>query len=261
MLEDDIYALLSTDASIQAVLNAANNVYVGYIPKGSPVSPSIVIQITHTQRLKGADGTNGLQMKRVQTDSRHVKAGVARQISSAVLNLLKDLSGNLATTSVQGVIPGKDMDMGLEPSDGGEVFRRLNDFDVWHVDGAGVVPYTPIAPTVLGANAGYIEGVPIAATPPADGQGLVYDAVAKTWKPGTVSGSGANFAGPETPTGAIDGVNAAFTLAHTPLGLQLFRNLGLAVEGIAFSRVTNVVTFNAGYIPQPGDSLVAFYRF
>jgi hypothetical protein len=261
MLETDIYALLSTDASIQA-LGASGNVYEGFIPKGFPVSPSLVIQIPNTQRLKGADGTNKLQMKRLQIDSRHVKAGAARQLAGAVVALIEDLSGSLPTTNIQGVIPGKDMDMGLEPSDSGYVFRRLTDFDVWHTDGAGSVPYTPIAPTVLGANAGYIEGVPISATLPTSGQALVYDTASGMWKPGTVSGGG-NFAGAETPVGVINGVNAVFTLANTPIGssLQLFKNIGLTVEGIAYSRAANVVTFNAGYIPQTGDSLVAFYRF
>src|ERR1041384_3501016 len=137
MLETDIYALLSTDASIQAVLNAANNIYSGFIPKGFPVSPSIVLQVTHTERLKASDGTNALKMKRLQVDSRHVKAGEARQISDAIVALLEDFSGNLISTNVQGVIPGKDMDMGLEPSDSGSVFRRLTDFDIWHTEGGG----------------------------------------------------------------------------------------------------------------------------
>lgn len=261
MLEPDIFALLSTDASMQA-LEASANVYIGFIPKGSPVSNSIVIQLVPgTQRIKASDGTNGLIAKKLRLNSRHKDAGKALVLSNAVLKLLQDLSGSLPTTTVQGVIAGDEVDAGLEPSDSGYVFRRYNDFQFWYVDGAGSVPYTPIAPTVLGANAGYVEGVPIAATAPADGQALVYDATLKEWKPGTVAGGSGNFAGPETPSGVIDGVNAVFTFLHTPLGLQLFKNIGLTVEGIAFSRAANIVTFNAGYIPQPGDSLTAFYRF
>jgi hypothetical protein len=134
MLEDDIYTLLSTDASIQAVLNAANNIYDGFIPRGFPVSPSIVYQIKETRRLKASDGTNALTMKLLQTDSRHIKAGEARLINRAVVNLLKDKSGSLLTTNILGVIPGKDMDMGLEPSVSGYVFRCLADFQIWYTD-------------------------------------------------------------------------------------------------------------------------------
>jgi hypothetical protein len=264
MLETDIFSLLSTDAGIQA-LGASGNVYDGFIPKGMPVSPSIAIQLVPgTQRIKAADGTNALIAKKLRINSRHAQSGKALILANAVQKLLQDLSGNLATTSVQGVISGDEVDMGIEPSDSGYVFRRYNDFQFWYVDGAGSVPYTPIAPTIVGANAGYIEGVPISAAAPTDGQGLVYDVASGMWKPGTVSGGGGgNFAGAEVPSGAIDGVNAVFTLLHTPIGgsLQLFKNLGITIEGIAYTRAANVVTFNASYIPQSGDSVVAFYRY
>jgi hypothetical protein len=213
MLEDDIFALLSTDASIQSAMGGQNNVYVGYVPKGSQISPSLVIQIPATTRLKGSDGTNALTMKRVQVDCRHVMAGVARKMGEAVIALLKDLSGSLPTTNVQGVIPGKEMDMPIEPGDSGYVARRLTDFDFWFYDGAGSVPYTPIAPTALGANAGYIEGIPVSAAAPADGQALFYNATAGKWQPGNLSTSGAR---PLTISGTLNGVNPTFTLSGAP---------------------------------------------
>lgn len=268
MLETDIFALLSTDASIQA-LGASGNVYDGFIPKGLPVSPSIMIQLVPgTQRLKASDGTNGLKAKKLRLNSRHKDKGKASILANAVQNLLQDLSGNLATTYVQGVISVDEVDMGLEPSDSGNVFRRYNEFQFWHVDGAGSVPYTPIAPTILGANAGYIEGVPISAAAPTDGQGLVYDVASGMWKPGTVSGSGSsNFADSETPAGAINGTNgsdgnAVFTLAHSPLGTPILLKNGQGMtRGVAYTLATNVLTYLAPYIPVAGDNHAIWYRF
>jgi hypothetical protein len=72
-----------------------------------------------------------------------------------------------------------------------------------------------------------------------------------------------NFVQNETPTGTIDGVNAAFTLANTPTAgtLQLYKN-GIrqrAGAGNDFTVATATITFEAGNLPQTGDILLADY--
>jgi hypothetical protein len=68
------------------------------------------------------------------------------------------------------------------------------------------------------------------------------------------------FVDQEVPAGAVDGVNATFTLANTPSGLHAFVNGLLQLEGVHFTRVANVLTFTAGNIPQSGDQIRASYR-
>jgi hypothetical protein len=72
------------------------------------------------------------------------------------------------------------------------------------------------------------------------------------------------FADNETPGGAVDGVNNAFTLAHSPApaaGLRLYRNGLLMQQGagkdytLAAAAITTITT------PQAADVLLAFYRY
>lgn len=74
-----------------------------------------------------------------------------------------------------------------------------------------------------------------------------------------------NFADNETPSGSIDGTNAAFTLAHTPSpvgSLQLYKNGQLMIAGGAdYTLVTATATFVAGAKPKTGDVLIASYRY
>lgn len=272
MLETDLYNLLSTDASIAGATGTPASIYLGAIPKGQPDSNAVVIQVTNTLRDKGYDVTSQLVNKRVQFDSYHVKYPLALQLSNAVLNLIKDMSGNLATVNVQGVIPDKDIDLGEEPGDTGYVFRRMLDFEILHSDltGQGGTPFVPIAAPVAGANAAYLEGIPIAAGTPTNGQTLVYSAADQRWELGTVQGGGssANFADDETPAGAINGTtgndgNAVFTWAHSPVsGSLLFTKNGqVMIAGVAYTLAGNVATFNSGYIPVTGDVLAGWYRY
>jgi hypothetical protein len=72
-----------------------------------------------------------------------------------------------------------------------------------------------------------------------------------------------NVADPETPAGAVNGVNANFTLNGIPLpaaSLQVFRNGLLQKVGVDYTVAVNVVTFLPVSIPQPGDILQATYR-
>ena len=71
------------------------------------------------------------------------------------------------------------------------------------------------------------------------------------------------FADSESPSGAIDGVNAVFHLAAAPApstSLLLYRN-GLAMKQSAdYTLSGSSITFLAASIPQPGDVLLASYR-
>lgn len=72
-----------------------------------------------------------------------------------------------------------------------------------------------------------------------------------------------NFVHGEVPTGSVDGVNAAFTLANTPTAgtLRVFKN-GIRQKigaGNDYTLAAAVVTFEAGNLPQTGDVLLCDY--
>lgn len=72
---------------------------------------------------------------------------------------------------------------------------------------------------------------------------------------------GLRFSDNEAITGAVDGVNAAFTLARTPdpaASLRLYVN---GVRDSGFTLAGAVVTFGVGSIPQVGDELAAWFRY
>ena len=71
------------------------------------------------------------------------------------------------------------------------------------------------------------------------------------------------FTDAEVPAGAINGVNATFTLANTPnpaSSLVLFRNGMAQKSGVDFTLTGATVQFLTAAIPQAGDSLLAWYR-
>jgi hypothetical protein len=71
------------------------------------------------------------------------------------------------------------------------------------------------------------------------------------------------FADAEVPSGTINGVTTAFTLAHTPspaASLKLFKNgQELIAGGADYTLATATIT--AVTAPATGDTLIAFYRF
>ncbi len=74
----------------------------------------------------------------------------------------------------------------------------------------------------------------------------------------------ASFSDGETPAGAVNGSNTAFTLAFVPsppASLELYRNGLLMKAGTDFTLNGNAITFLAGSTPQVGDLLVASYRY
>lgn len=69
--------------------------------------------------------------------------------------------------------------------------------------------------------------------------------------------------GMETPAGAINGVNNAFTLSAAPLpaaSLQLYRNGLLQKAGVDFTIAVNTITFLPVSTPRTGDILQATFR-
>ncbi len=77
------------------------------------------------------------------------------------------------------------------------------------------------------------------------------------------TGGGVQYSDGEIPGGTINGANATFTLANSPSpapSLELFRN-GIAQKAtVDYSLTGSTVQFLTGAVPQPGDSLLAWYR-
>jgi hypothetical protein len=103
------------------------------------------------------------------------------------------------------------------------------------------------------------------ATAPTAGQILVATSgTAANWQ--NQSGlAPANFVDNEVPTGTINGSNATFTLASTPsagTNVKLYLNGTYMRQGASedYQISGTTITFNAGQIPQTGDTLVANYR-
>jgi len=79
----------------------------------------------------------------------------------------------------------------------------------------------------------------------------------------TVSISGVGFVDAETPAGTMNGTNTSFTLSQVPspvTSTTLYRN-GLRLSaGLDYTISSNSITFSSGYQPQPGDTLLCWYR-
>jgi hypothetical protein len=79
----------------------------------------------------------------------------------------------------------------------------------------------------------------------------------------TPSIPGMGFVDQEVPAGAINGVNAAFTLSQTPSpgsSLAVYRNGLRLTSSVDYSLTGAVVTFVGAFVPQSGDSLTCSYR-
>lgn len=74
-----------------------------------------------------------------------------------------------------------------------------------------------------------------------------------------------SFADAETPSGAINGTNLAFTLAHAPnpaLSLRLYKNGILLLQNSDYVLSGSAITFSdTTKTPHTGDSLIGFYRY
>lgn len=79
--------------------------------------------------------------------------------------------------------------------------------------------------------------------------------------PGTIPGVG--FVDQETPSGTLNGVNAAFTLSRTPApssSLAFYRNGLRLTSGVDYTLSGAVVTFVTAFAPQANDTLTCSYR-
>jgi len=88
------------------------------------------------------------------------------------------------------------------------------------------------------------------------------DALLASYRLG-VTLSGIGFVDSETPAGALDGINAGFTLSQVPnpaSSLAVFRNGVRLKSGVDYTNAANGITFTSGLLPQPGDVLVCSYR-
>jgi len=79
----------------------------------------------------------------------------------------------------------------------------------------------------------------------------------------SVSIPGVGFVDQETPAGAINGVNAAYTLSQSPSpssSLVVYRNGVRLTAGVDYTAVGQAITFGSTLVPQTGDTLVCSYR-
>lgn len=73
-----------------------------------------------------------------------------------------------------------------------------------------------------------------------------------------------NFIDGETPGGVVDGANVTFTLANSPsptTTLHVFRNGVRQKSGFDYILSGGTITFLSVSTPQPGDTLLADYRY
>lgn len=80
---------------------------------------------------------------------------------------------------------------------------------------------------------------------------------------GTSGPCAANYVDDETPAGAIDGINTAFSIASEPYpltSLRVYRNGLLQRAGVDYNASGTTIIFTSVSIPQTGDALMTTYR-
>lgn len=68
----------------------------------------------------------------------------------------------------------------------------------------------------------------------------------------------------EIPAGTLDGNNTSFALTHAPYpaaSILLLRNGVALKQGVDFNLSGKTITFTSSSVPQPADTLQAFYRY
>ena len=78
---------------------------------------------------------------------------------------------------------------------------------------------------------------------------------------GTI-GSGVNLAESEIPSGTINGTNRTFTLANAPVSgsIKVFSD-GIRINPNQYTVSTTTLTFNAGSVNIPVNTLLVDYRY
>jgi hypothetical protein len=139
------------------------------------------------------------------------------------------------------------------PTQIGDVVGLTNALSVRPTEGVGFA----IGRAAIINTAGQIEGA----------VGNVGDCVHVDGSSGACGGGGglaSLYSDSETPTGVLDGNNVVFTLrfAPSPAGsLDLYLNGLLMTQGTDYTLTTNAIHFFLRSTPQPGDVLVASYRY
>jgi hypothetical protein len=80
---------------------------------------------------------------------------------------------------------------------------------------------------------------------------------------GTGSAGSTVFVDAEIPSGTLDGVNSAFTLASAPnpaSSLAVYRNGLLLKQNLDYTLSSNSMIFQPGAVPRAADMLLAYYR-
>lgn len=102
---------------------------------------------------------------------------------------------------------------------------------------------------------------------------IIFGAIALTYTPAVAQTTVANFADEEVLQGTLDGVNNTFRIVRAPLpwiSLKVFENgirLRRCRDGVAgpcdYTLVApfNTIVFQPNSQPQPGDLLLADYRY
>ncbi len=134
-----------------------------------------------------------------------------------------------------------------------EVTGLTNALSVRPQEGVGFA----IGRTAIINSAGQIEGA----------AGNLGDCVHVDGTSGACGGGGgltSLYSDGETPSGTLNGTNAAFTLQYAPSpagSLDLYRNGLLMSQGLDYILTGNMIEFFLLSTPQPGDIVVASYRY
>ena len=140
-----------------------------------------------------------------------------------------------------------------DPIQIGDVTGLANALSVRPQEGVGFA----IGRAAIINQAGQIEGA----------VGNAGDCVRVDGSTGACGGSGGLatlYSDDETPAGAVNGSNTAFTLRYMPspaASLDLYLNGLLMAQGVDYAITTNAITFFLHSTPQTGDVLVASYRY
>src|SRR5579862_5218470 len=140
-VKNGLFALLSTTSSVSSLIAAAPNssagtaIYFSLAAKQS-ARPYIVIHLVNgTPAEKSLDGSSALIRGRFQFDSYADDPTVARQVSQAIRDLLKDFSGPLPDeTMITFTAVHADMDDAFEQGGMGYLYRSMLDIEGFYTE-------------------------------------------------------------------------------------------------------------------------------
>jgi len=139
MFEAGLYYLLANDPGIQAAVgiqlsppvpraDATSGIWPALLPE-HPILPAIAYQIVAATSVDSCDGTNALEMKRVQIDCHAKTYAGAKALSAAVKDCLLGYLGILNDGSeISGVLPNGEYD---RFEDAPAEFAVTLDFSIW----------------------------------------------------------------------------------------------------------------------------------